>query len=517
MRLCMPCTDRPGLLLDISQALVNWDCNIVSVEMDKGELYLECKIAFEEQKPQIMQKLQQVDGIHKVIEVSYIPSKERAKQLETVLTSIQDGVLAVNALSILKQCNKVAANILKLKENSLGQPLSAYLLDRLLISRTLREGCSFRNREVFLESIGSYCVVSTRPLRNDSHKVVGAVVMIRDSRDVRGLVQKMLASTPVTFMDIAFISSTMEKVIEQARHYAASSDAVLICGETGTGKELFARALHSASPRARMTFLSVNCATIPETLLESELFGYEEGPFTDNLRGGKPGLFELANGGTLFLDEIGEVSMQLQAKILRVLQERRVRRLGSSHELPVDVRVAAATHRDLEDMVKRQLFRKELYYRLNVVPPLFLPPLRNRVEDISFLAEHFLKRSIANLNIPARRFSSEAMEKLQTYSWPGNVRELENIIEQASHLVDGPEIQPEHIQIGTKTSLVNLDQNQFATYQTLEEQLGEIERNILRATMKEFRSSREAGAVLGLSHTAVLRKLKKHGLRFVGY
>ncbi len=517
MRLCMPCTDRPGLLLDISQALVNWECNIVSVEMDKGALYLECHIAFEEQKPQIMKKLQQVNGIHEVIEVTDIPSKERANQLETVLTFIQDGVLAVNALSILKQCNKVAANILKLKETSLEQPLSAYLLDRLLIARTLREGGSFRNREVFLESIGSYCVVSTRPLRNERHEVVGAVVMIRDSRDVRGLVQKMMAATPVTFKDIAFISPVMEKIIEQARRYAVGSAVVLICGETGTGKELFARALHSASPRAGMTFLSVNCATIPEPLLESELFGYEERSFSNILRGGKPGLFELANGGTLFLDEIGEMSIQLQTKLLRVLQERRVRRLGSSHELTVDVRVVAATYRDLEELVKRQLFRKELYYRLNVVPPLCLPPLRNRVEDIPFLAEHFLKRLIANLNHSARGFSSEAIEKLQTYSWPGNVRELENVIEQAIHLMDGMEIQPEHIQIDKKTSLVKLDQNQFEPYQTLAEQLGEIERNILRETMKKFRSSREAGAVLGLSHTAVLRKLKKHGLRFGGY
>jgi len=336
VRLCMPCTNRPGLLLDISQVLVNWECNIVSVEVNKEALYLECQVAFEEQKPQLMRELQQVDGIDKVSEVSNMPSKERAEQLEAILTSFQNGALAVN------------------------------------------------------------------------------------------------------FTDLSFASPAMKKVVEEAQRYAVSSSTVLIRGETGTGKPLLARALHSASPRAGMPFLTVNCATLPAALLERILFGYEEGQFTGAAKRGKPGLFELANGGTLFLDEVGEVSVYLQDKLQRVLQEKRVRRLGSSRHLPVDVRLIAATHRDLEEMMKRRLFREELYYRLNVLP-LFVPPLRNRAEDILPLAEYFLNRFAVEFDTPVRRFSPEVIEKLQTYVCPGKIRELGNSVERAVHLVDGTE------------------------------------------------------------------------------
>ncbi|CVK20863.1 sigma 54-interacting transcriptional regulator [Sporomusa sphaeroides] len=511
MRLCMPCTDRVGLLLDVSRVLAESGINIASVEMERGAVYLKCQTVYDEQKQELMHALQQVDGIYKVIEVSYMPSKERAEQLDAILASVQDGVLAVNELGILKQCNTAAASILGLDDNGLEQPLPSELADSLLITRTLQEGRSFRNREVFLDSIGGYCVVSTRPLRNDTGGVVGVVVMLRDSRDVREMIQKLTASLPVTFRDISCVSPAMEKVLEQARRYAGSSSTVLIRGETGTGKELFARALHSDSPRAKQTFIPVNCAAIPEALLESELFGYEEGAFTGAAKGGKPGLFELANGGTLFLDEIGEISVHLQAKLLRALQEKRVRRLGGSRELPVDVRIITATNRDLEDMVARQLFREDLYYRLNVIP-LFLPPLRERAEDIPLLAEQFLKRFAAKLQSPVYRFSAEAREKLQAYSWPGNVRELENIIERAVNLVDGPEIKTEHLHIGKKSADNKPVKVQFETYQTLEERVAEVEREILRETMKRFRSSRRAGAALGLSHTAVIKKMKKHGL-----
>jgi transcriptional regulator of aroF, aroG, tyrA and aromatic amino acid transport len=357
-----------------------------------------------------MRELQQVDGIDKVSEVSSMPAKERAEQLEAILTSFQDGVLAVN------------------------------------------------------------------------------------------------------FMDLSFASPAMKKVVEEAQLYAASSSTVLIRGETGTGKPLLARALYSASPRAGMPFLTVNCATLPDALLERNLFGYEEGEFTGTTKKGTPGLFELANGGTLFLNEVGEVPLCLQNKLQRVLKEKRVRRLGSSRDLPVDVRLIAATHRNLEEMMKRRLFREDLYYRLNVLP-LFVPPLRNCAEDILPLAEHFLNRCAAELDTPVRRFSPEAIEKLQTYVWPGNIRELGNRVERAVHLVDGTEIRPEHIYIGMKSLPVKPAQIQFETYQTLKARLGEVERDILQATMRRFRSSRQAGAVLGLSHTAVLKKLKKHGLQ----
>lgn len=511
MRLQMPCIDRFGLLLDVSQALVDLGINIISVEVDNGVLYLEYHTDDNEKKPQVFAALRNVHGIHTINEVPYMPSKERAEQLDAVLASVQDGVLAVDQHMIVKQYNKAAVHLLQLQGIGLGAQLPEDLAEGLLIVRSLTDGEAYRNREVFIERIDSYCVVSTRPLYNDTNNVVGVVVMIRDRQDVQELMQKMTGSMPVTFMDISFVSPVMGEIVEQAQRYSASSSTVLIRGETGTGKELFARALHSASPRARHTFLPVNCATIPETLLESELFGYEGGAFTGAVKGGKPGLFELANGGTLFLDEIGEIPVHLQAKLLRVLQEKRVRRIGSLREVPIDVRLIAATHRDLEEMVERNLFREDLYYRLNVIP-LYLPPLRNRVEDIPLLARQFLKRFIVKLDTSARKFTPEALLKLQTYGWPGNVRELENIIERAVNLVDGPEIGPEHILLEKKPVAIKNSSIRFETYQTLEERLGEVERDILQATVQRFGSSRKVGAVLGLSHTAVIRRLKKYGL-----
>ncbi|SDM05985.1 transcriptional regulator of aroF, aroG, tyrA and aromatic amino acid transport [Dendrosporobacter quercicolus] len=511
MRLHMPCDDRLGLVRDLAGVLVERGVSIIAIEMDNGAVYLECQSVSEADAQELILAFRRVRGIHRVALVPAMPYKERAEQLQAVLASVRDGILAVNAAGVLKQCNTAAARILQLSAEAIDQALPQALADSLLINRTLREGRSFGDCEVFIESIGSYCVVSTRPLYNEQAEAAGVVAMVRDIRDVRALVQKVTAGRPVSFADISFASPAMEKVLKQARRYASSDSTVLIRGETGTGKELFARALHSGSPRSKAIFVPVNCAAIPDTLLESELFGYEEGAFTGAAKGGKPGLFELANGGTLFLDEIGEISVHLQAKLLRALQDKRVRRLGSSRELPVNVRIVAATNRELEDMVRLRLFREDLYYRLNVIP-LYLPPLRERTEDIPLLAEQFLRRFADRLNTPARSFSREAMVKLQQYAWPGNVRELENVIERAVNLVDGPEMTAEHIYLGRPKPAAVRPQVRFETYQTLQERLAEVEQDILQETMERFPSARRAGAVLGISHTSVLKKLRKYGL-----
>jgi len=507
--LCMPCEDRLGLMRDLTSVLVDRGISIVAIEMDKGSVYVECHSVSEAEKQQIIQDFRRVTGIHDVIVVSAMPYKESADQLQAVLASVQDGILAVDGTGVLKQCNTAAARILQLAAEAVERQLPEALADSLRINQTLRTGRFCYNREVFIESIDSYCVVNTRPLCNDSAKVVGVVAMLRDIRDVRALVQQVTAARPVTFTDISYVSPAMEQVLKQAKRYAVSDSTVLIRGETGTGKELFARALHSASPRAKMIFVPVNCAAIPDTLLESELFGYDVGAFTGAAKGGKLGLFELANGGTLFLDEIGEISAHLQAKLLRVLQDKRVRRLGGCRELPVNVRIIAATNCDLEDMVRRQLFREDLYYRLNVIP-LYLPPLRERTEDIPLLAEYFLERFADRLSTPVRSFSRQALAKLQQYLWPGNVRELENIVERAVNLTDGPGITSEHIYIGQQKLADTKPAVQFGNYQTLRERLAEVEQNILQQTMERFHSARKAGAVLGLSHTAVLKKLRKY-------
>ncbi|AJQ28963.1 MULTISPECIES: sigma 54-interacting transcriptional regulator [Pelosinus] len=512
MRLRMPCSDRIGLVRDISIILEERKINIVTIEVEQGAVFLECQGVLQKDAKELIEALERVADVHSVEITRFMPSKERVEQLDAVLTSVRDGILVVNCDGSIIQCNAAAARILKISSRTMiGQSIENSSWNAL-VAETLKTGCSYKDQEMFVECISSYCVISTVPLKDTNNEVIGVVTVLRDIGDVRELVKKMTASLPVDFGDITCDSMVMKELILQSRRYALSDSTVLIRGETGTGKELFARALHSGSARSQGTFVPINCAAIPETLMESELFGYEEGAFTGAVKGGKPGLFELSNGGTLFLDEIGEMSVHLQVKLLRVLQERRVRRLGSSREVAVDVRVITATNRNLEDMVVRGAFREDLYYRLNVIP-LTIPPLRERPEDIGLLAEYFLQRFADKMRRPVNGFSKEALERLEQYNWPGNVRELENVIERAVNLVEGSKVRPEHICLGRIAATANpLSTIQFETYQSLKERLAEAERAILKETLRRYRSSRRVGSVLDLSHTAVLKKLRKYNL-----
>ena len=258
--------------------------------------------------------------------------------------------------------------------------------------------------------------------------------------------------------------------------------------------------------------MPINCAAIPDQLLESELFGYEEGSFSGAARGGKRGLFEYADGGTILLDEVGELSSTLQAKLLRVLQDGKIRRVGGTMEIDVDVRVMAATHRNLEDLMSRDMFRADLYYRLNVIP-LFLPPLRERPEDIPLLVDFFLRRFALRAKKPSPLIGEAAMAKLIRYQWPGNIRELENVLERAVNLVDGPAILAHHIQVQDNIAPIAQPQKPFGLFR-LEESVAEAEREALLQAVQHHRSSRRLGEALGLSHTAVLKKLKKYGIVF---
>jgi DNA-binding NtrC family response regulator len=235
----------------------------------------------------------------------------------------------------------------------------------------------------------------------------------------------------------------MQAVFDRIQRVAATDATVLVLGESGTGKELVARAIHEASPRAGGPFVAVNCAAIPDNLIEAELFGHEKGAFTGATHK-KEGLIESANGGTLFMDEVGELAAAVQSRLLRVLQESEIRPVGSSQVRKVNVRVLAATHRDLEQMIRDKDFREDLYYRLRVVE-IRVPPLRERSDDIELLADHLLQKHAAKLNRSGIRFSQKALAAIRAHPWPGNVRELGNAIERALILCDGPALEPEHL------------------------------------------------------------------------
>jgi len=281
---------------------------------------------------------------------------------------------------------------------------------------------------------------------------------------------------------------------------------VLLLGETGTGKELIARAIHKASRRKDQSFVKLNCAAIPSGLLESEFFGHERGAFTGAITQ-KVGRLELADQGSLFLDEIGDIPLELQPKFLRVLQEREFERLGSNRTRRVDVRVVAATHRDLEGMILEKEFRSDLYYRLNVVP-IFLPPLRKRPEDIPLLVQHFVQRFASKVGKTIDIISSDTMEALRRHAWPGNIRELENVIERAVILSPGSVLRISNQDLSTRiVSGGNVERSQ-----TLEE----VERNHILATLKETRwilsGPSGAAARLGLNRSTLYFRMKKLGI-----
>ena len=271
-------------------------------------------------------------------------------------------------------------------------------------------------------------------------KDYGTVLIMKSISEASNIASKLLHESDykVDFSDIVGESKAIQDVISFSYKIADSDSTVLIRGESGTGKELFARAIHNQSSRRNGPFVAINCGAIPETLLESELFGYEDGAFTGAKKGGQVGKCQLANGGTLFLDEVGDIPIFLQVKFLRMLQERTIERVGGNKNIPIDIRVIAATNRNLETMIENNEFRSDLYYRLNVIP-IFIPPLRERSEDILIISKHFMEKYSALLRKNVYDMTPQAAKILTNYDWPGNIRELENTIECALN-VEGQEI-----------------------------------------------------------------------------
>ncbi|HEX3034678.1 MAG TPA: sigma-54 dependent transcriptional regulator [Thermodesulfobacteriota bacterium] len=310
----------------------------------------------------------------------------------------------------------------------------------------------------------------------------------------------------IEFDEMVFVSEKMKSVVEFIKKVSQYKTTILITGESGTGKELVARAIHNGSSRKDRVFVAVNCAAIPESLLESELFGYVKGAFTD-ANSTKRGLFEEAHGGTLFLDEIGEFPHALQAKLLRVLEEKEIRRLGDTKTIKVDVRIIAATSRDLGQDAKSGSFREDLFYRLNVLP-VQIPPLRDRREDIPHLVGYFIRRYNLKLNCRVKNVSDRAMSELLAYSWPGNVRELENIVERAMILTDLEVI--DGIELGQKENTFGSN-FQFDSL-SLDEAYRKLEKDFIeKALFKSGGNRKKAAELLGVSLRSLFYKLKQYG------
>jgi DNA-binding NtrC family response regulator len=331
----------------------------------------------------------------------------------------------------------------------------------------------------------------------------------REVRQLRAQVVQRYA-----FHNLIGKSPSMQEIYAKIEQVADSRTTVLITGESGTGKELVAKAIHYNSSRRDRPFIALNCAALPETLIESELFGHEKGSFTD-ATARRVGQFELANSGTLFLDEIGDLSATTQAKLLRVLQEREFTRIGGVQSIKVDVRIIAATNKNLDELVRKGLFREDLYYRINVIA-LYLPPLRNRGEDIALLARHFLAKRIEEEKRPAQDFSKEALELITRYPWPGNVREMENIVEQAFIWSKGSSIiTPEHLPavLRTDTRSTSLRDDTLAGRLSLEKAVMEFEREIILDALKRTNYIQtHAAGMLGISRRMLKYRMDALGI-----
>lgn len=386
---------------------------------------------------------------------------------------------------------------------------------------------------------GSDMIANRYPLIIDG-ELVGAVgtVMFRNPEDwllyknkIQHLVEEVNyyktkaeknSKSKYYFRNLIGNSPTFTEVKKLAERISGSQSAVLILGESGTGKELFASAIHNNSTRASFPFVPINCASIPEHLLESELFGYDEGAFTGAKKGGKKGHFQMANRGTIFLDEIGDMPLAMQSKLLRVLQEREVLPVGGQKSISVDVRIIAATHRNLEKMVEEGTFRQDLYYRLNVIK-IELPPLRDRKGDVELVAINLLEKLERKFYRNGLKLSAEVVERLNQHKWQGNIRELENVLERSINVLDGDTIEIAHLPLYLRDhETVNIPEKSYEkgsvnvavkAVQSLKETLAQVEKQeILNALLITNGNKQEAAKLLEIGKTRFYEKCKKYNI-----
>lgn len=444
--------------------------------------------------------------------------KRRVEQFKAILDFAYDGIIALDEQGRITVFNPVAETLSGLRaEQAIGRPVNEVIPNarcHLLLDTSKPELGE-------LMEIGNTQVVANRVPIIVDNKTVGVVTTFQKIDSLQHLehkVRRCLAGrghkAKYTFADILGNSTALKEAIMLAKEYATVNSTVLINGETGSGKEMFAHAIHLSSSKHNGPFVAVNCAALPDNLLESELFGYAEGAFTGARRGGKPGLFELAHEGTIFLDEIGEMSPRLQARVLRVLEQGEIMRLGDDRIIPVNVRVIAATHRNLSQMVVKQAFREDLYYRINVLS-LKVPPLRERGDDILLLANFFLQEFSHQLRRPVGKITSEAGSVLLNYNWPGNIRELRNCMERLSlrchsaviEVGDVSQVLGIEMPLKDKADITSSIKKENKG--KLSRQLSTLEQSYILQILEETQGNKaEAARRLGISRTTLWRKLK---------
>lgn len=430
MRLEIKSTDRIGISQEILTIFAQRSWDLRAMEVVKYFTYVHI-VETELRSLDVNNSLSGLDGFIQCREIDLLPSERRENHLQALLAKIPDPILDIDDQGIVLAINQSVRKLLlnssqKDQANSFeGQCIAEYIdqdYQTLLTDKPVSIAITF---------VGQSYIADLSPVfadtKNTDSTVTGAVIILRTMKTLGRQISLMQTQKEQGIDSIIGHSAKIKVLIAQTLRFAELELPVLVSGETGTGKELLARALHNAGKRAKAPFLAINCAALPEHLLESELFGYAPGAFTGAQKGGKPGLIELANGGTIFLDEIAEMSIYLQAKLLRFLQDLSYRRVGGTTELKANVRIISASHQNLTVLLEKKLFREDLFYRLNVLN-LELPPLRERKDDIPLLVQHFIQNAALQVNQNVPTITEEAMITLQTYNWPGNIRQLQNIL-----------------------------------------------------------------------------------------
>lgn len=443
---------------------------------------------------------------------------------ENIFENAYDGVMVVDTEGIIVRITKAYCHFLNVdQEEAIGKHCSE-VLPNSRMEIVAQTGTAEIGEPMIIA--GKEALVMRLPLRENG-KLIGAVgkIMFRDVQDLRTLAEKLdLLENKIkfyekelehyqkyryTFSSIMGSSPAILKAKALAEKAAQGKSTVLLLGESGTGKELFAHAIHAAGPRRNKPFVRVNCGAIPSELIEAELFGYDAGAFTGAKKGGKPGKFEIANGGTIFLDEIGDLPLGMQAKVLRVLQEKEVERVGGNQLLELDIRIIAATHRDIEKMVSSGEFRRDLYYRLNVFT-IQIPPLREREGDIILLSEYLLAKIEREMGVKPKLLDHSVEDLFKIYPWTGNVRELQNALERAINVAEGERIFIRDLPL----YLQDLEGGHTPRIlQPLALEVAEAERkSILKALKLTGGNKAKAADILGIHRTNLYRKMEKYGL-----
>jgi transcriptional regulator with PAS, ATPase and Fis domain len=429
--------------------------------------------------------------------------------INLTINNLDSGIICTNLDNRIQFINSVASDLLKLpKESIIGTKIDELLpIDIIEINPNIKKEVKIK-----IKSIKESFIISRVPILYESKTASNVYILHRSSKVIQDAYSLMNVNLNVSFDQIIGESKEIRAVKELARSVSKSKSTIILRGESGTGKELFARAIHNESLRKNSPFIAINCASIPENLLESELFGYEEGAFTGAIKSGKIGKFELANNGTLFLDEIGDLPIHLQPKLLRVLQDEMFTRLGGKELISVNFRLITATNRNLEEMIEKGQFRDDLYYRLNVIP-IEIPPLRARGDDIKLLSEYGLEKYLRKLNKSNIGYSEEVKKIFKYYSWPGNIRELENCIEFLVNTVSGNVINKSDLpkNILNSSNCINGE-----TQGNLKDMMESYEKDILMKMLEAYGASAEAkvniSKMLNINLSTLYRKLSKYHL-----